>query len=196
MSNRGSVTLFIGPMFSGKTQRMIMAVERAAYAKKKGLIVRYAGDSRTGTVQTHDKREVIECADHRSPIRLATAERLADVLIDPTEAVVGVDEGQFYGDLVEVVDSWADRGLQVFVAALDGDDKRRPFGRVIELIPRSEQVEKLNAVCHICGHDAAFSKCLVEKSEVTLIGGAEKYISVCRECFARPIPGTETLDAR
>jgi thymidine kinase len=49
--------------------------------------------------------------------------------------VVGIDEGQFYPDLVEMVDQFLRLGKVVVVSALDGDFRRKPFGRILELIP-------------------------------------------------------------
>lgn len=51
--------------------------------------------------------------------------------------VIGIDEGQFYPDLVEMVEQWVEAGKVVLVAALDGDFRRKPFGRVLELVPNA-----------------------------------------------------------
>ncbi len=70
------------------------------------------------------------------------------------------------------------------MAALDGDFLRRPFGRVLELIPLAEHVQKLNSVCTSCYGTASFTKRTVASTEVQLIGGNESYQPVCRRCFA------------
>jgi thymidine kinase len=41
----------------------------------------------------------------------------------------------------------ANRNKIVMVAALDGTFERKPFGNIINLIPKAEKVTKLNAVC-------------------------------------------------
>lgn len=61
--------------------------------------------------------------------------------------------------------------------------QRKPFGSVLQLIPMAEKVTKLSAVCMICYKDAAFSKRLGAELEIEVIGGADKYVSVCRACF-------------
>jgi len=55
---------------------------------------------------------------------------------------------------------------------------------VLELVPLAEQVTKLSAVCTSCFKDAAFSKRIGSEMEVEVIGGADKYVAVCRQCYA------------
>lgn len=59
--------------------------------------------------------------------------------------------------------------------------------QVLHLIPLAESVTKLNAVCMLCYKDAAFTRRLGSETQVEVIGGADKYISVCRQCFNEPV---------
>ena len=80
----------------------------------------------------------------------------------------------------------ANAGKTVIVAALDGTYQKRPFGRVLELVPLAESVTKLSAVCMVCKHDAAaFSQRISREREVEVIGGPEKYVALCRACYLR-----------
>jgi thymidine kinase len=97
--------------------------------------------------------------------------------------VVGIDEGQFFPDLLHFVELWANLGKIVIVAALDGTFQRKPFGNVLSLVPLAESVTKLNSVCMMCYADAPFTRRLTSETEVEVIGGADKYIAVCRACF-------------
>ena len=81
----------------------------------------------------------------------------------------------------------ADLGKILIISALDGDFRRKPFGRILELVPKAEKVTKLSAVCCICFHDAGFTRRLSDEKEVTVIGGSDKYIAVCRSCFSSPL---------
>ncbi|XP_046854787.1 thymidine kinase, cytosolic-like isoform X2 [Xenia sp. Carnegie-2017] len=100
--------------------------------------------------------------------------------------VIGIDEGQFFPDIAEFCEELANKGKTVIVAALDGTFQRQAFGNVLSLVPLAESVVKLNAVCMNCFKDAAFSMRLGSETQVKLIGGAERYWSVCRECFHLP----------
>lgn len=61
--------------------------------------------------------------------------------------IVGIDEGQFFEEIVEFSETMANLGKTVIIAALDGTFERKPFGRILELIPLAENVTKLDAVC-------------------------------------------------
>src|SRR5690348_9043635 len=87
-----------------------------------------------------------------------------------------------FPDLVEFCEKMADMGKTVIVAALDGTFQRKPFGNVLNLVPLAESVCKLNAVCMLCQKDAAFTKRTVQDTALEVIGGADKYVAVCRAC--------------
>ena len=79
----------------------------------------------------------------------------------------------------------ANLGKTVIVAALDGSYQRTPFGDILNLIPLAENVIKLTAVCMICFQEASFTKRIGAEKELEIIGGAEKYMAVCRECYMK-----------
>ncbi|KYQ93107.1 thymidine kinase [Tieghemostelium lacteum] len=97
--------------------------------------------------------------------------------------VIGIDEGQFFPDVVDFSEDLANKGKIVIIAALDGTFQRKPFPTILNLIGKAEDITKLTAVCMVCFNDAAFSKRTVSDESVELIGGTDKYISVCRSCY-------------
>jgi thymidine kinase len=82
-----------------------------------------------------------------------------------------------------MADKYANHGKIVIIAALDSTFERKPFGQILNLLPISEKITKLNAVCVGCGDDASFTKRTSEDKKVELIGGSEMYEPVCRKCF-------------
>eukprot|EP01094_Clydonella_sp_ATCC50884_P003259 TRINITY_DN12512_c0_g1_i1.p2 TRINITY_DN12512_c0_g1~~TRINITY_DN12512_c0_g1_i1.p2 ORF type:complete len:188 (+),score=69.27 TRINITY_DN12512_c0_g1_i1:3-566(+) len=170
----GEIQLIVGPMFSGKTTELLRRIRRHTVAQRACSVIKYQRDVRysVNEATTHDQQK-------------ATASgviRLADADIGGSE-VIGIDEGQFFPDLNEFCEKWANEGKVVIVAALDGTFQRKPFGRVMELVCMAESVTKLNAVCMLCQRDAAFTLRLSKETEVEVIGGADKYIAACRSCF-------------
>jgi len=111
-------------------------------------------------------------------------ETLGQLVGDPRlEAadVVAIDEAQFFGDLAEFVVHAADvRRKLVLVAGLSGDFRRRPFGQMGELVSLADSLDTLAAECAMCGGPARFTVRLTGGSDVTEVGGAERYQPVCR----------------
>jgi len=55
-----------------------------------------------------------------------------------------VEEGQFFADIVEFALAAVEgSGKDLVVVGLDGDAHRRPFGRLLELIPLADEVQRL-----------------------------------------------------
>lgn len=88
-----------------------------------------------------------------------------------------------FPDIVEFSETMANEGKTVIVAALDGTFQRKAFGSILNLVPLAESVVKLTAVCMECFREAAYTKRLGVEKEVEVIGGADKYHSVCRLCY-------------
>ena len=108
--------------------------------------------------------------------------------------VVGIDEGQFFPDVVERCERWAATGKTVIVAALDSTFQRKPFNDILGLVPLAENVTKLSAVCAHCRGDASFTKRLragdEEQRGELRIGGADMYVATCRACHDLDLPAT------
>ena len=177
-----TLELILGPMFSGKTTELFRRVKRHTAANRRCLLVRYSRDNRYSEehAATHD----------REMMKASGTGALGDILaLCDGYDVIGIDEGQFYPDLVEVVSQdLLPRGKIVIIAALDGDFQRRPFGRVLELVPLANRVKKCNAICSFC-HDEAgsFTRRISSETELEVIGGADKYMSCCSVCYSIPL---------
>ena len=71
--------------------------------------------------------------------------------------VIGIDEGQFYPDLITGIESFVRKDKILIISALDGTFERKPFGQIPNLIPLCDDIVKLNAICMVCGNDAPFT---------------------------------------
>eukprot|EP00735_Rhodelphis_limneticus_P013298 TRINITY_DN6910_c0_g1::TRINITY_DN6910_c0_g1_i1::g.13363::m.13363 TRINITY_DN6910_c0_g1::TRINITY_DN6910_c0_g1_i1::g.13363 ORF type:complete len:268 (+),score=34.48,sp/P04184/KITH_MOUSE/61.02/2e-64,TK/PF00265.13/1.4e-63,AAA_14/PF13173.1/0.0011,DBD_Tnp_Mut/PF03108.10/0.85,DBD_Tnp_Mut/PF03108.10/3.9e+02,DBD_Tnp_Mut/PF03108.10/5.1e+03,AAA_10/PF12846.2/0.26 TRINITY_DN6910_c0_g1_i1:71-805(+) len=174
----GSIQLILGPMFSGKSTELVRIIRRYGIAGRKCLVIKYKNDTRYSDecLSTHDRQMIPAIALERL---------LPDALsfhVDDIDCI-GIDEGQFFPDIVQFCEEMANRGKTVVVSALDGDFQRKPFGSILELVPKCEGVFKLTSVCTHCGADAAFSKRIVPGTQVEDIGGSDKYVAVCRPCY-------------
>jgi thymidine kinase len=63
-----------------------------------------------------------------------------------------------------------------------------PFGPMPDLLARAEEVQKLHAICVICGEEASRTQRLIEghpaayDDPVVMVGAAEVYEARCRQC--------------
>jgi len=177
----GQIQVIFGPMFSGKTTELIRRLKRYEVANHKCLIIKYANDLRYENecglgVATHD---------HLSRSAVAATELSTVTHLAERCSVIGIDEGQFFADIVEFSEAMANAGKVVVVAALDGTYQRSGFGNILNLVPLAEHVVKLTAVCMRCYGEAAYTQRLGSETAVEVIGGTEKYMAVCRECYRK-----------
>lgn len=176
MNIRGQIQVIFGPMFSGKTTELLRRIKRYQVANHPCIVIKYEKDNRYDAdgIATHD----------RQTLRASACSVLGHIKHKAMDySVVGIDEGQFFPDIVEFTEEMASLGKVVIVAALDGTFQRQGFGNILNLVPLAESVVKLNAVCMHCYKDAAFTKRLGSEKKVEVIGGADKYMAVCRDCY-------------
>ena len=172
----GKIELIIGPMFSGKSTLLIGLIRKYTYKAKKTIMIKLFSDKRytqKSEVVTHDflKYDSIDCKNLREHF-----EKLKSY------DVIGIDEGQFFPDLVEVCEELALLKKTVIVAALNGDFRMRPFPVVDKLISKADKIKLLKAYCFNCHKDANFTLRTVQSNETVLIGAGEAYKPACREC--------------
>ena len=55
--------------------------------------------------------------------------------------VIGVDEGQFYSDVVEFCEKASQFGKIVIVSALSGTYLREGFNSILDLVPKAEKIK-------------------------------------------------------
>jgi thymidine kinase len=111
----------------------------------------------------------------------------------PETEVAAVDEVQFLDDGISAVASHlADQGVRVVLAGIDTDFRGLPFGPMPTLLAIAEIVDKLQAICVVCGGPASRNQRLVNgrpalwDSPTIMVGGREKYEARCRHCHRVP----------
>jgi len=114
-------------------------------------------------------------------------------LVAPDAQVVAIDELQFFDPSVaEVCNQLADRGVRVIVAGLDMDFRGEPFGPIPLLLSQAEMVDKLQAICVVCGASASRTQRLIDgqpafyEDPIIMVGASEVYEARCRVCHDVP----------
>jgi thymidine kinase len=176
----GHLELIIGPMFSGKSTEIIRKIRLLKKIDKKILVIKPLIDNRYDADKiTSHNYESVDC------IVVSNLFDIDDSLIQSHDTIV-IDEGQFFSDLVTTVDSWINNyKVNIIVAGLDGDFQRKPIGQILNLIPQANSCIKLNSLCNICkdGTEAPFSYRIDCSKESVLVGGADKYMPLCRNHY-------------
>ena len=175
-------------MFAGKTEELLRRVRRAAIAGQRVLVISHALDTRAG------EGRIASHAGLDAPSRaVGSAEEIPGAVEGEGLDIVAIDEAQFFGpSLVAVVHDLAASGLQVIVAGLDVTFLGQPFEPLPSLMAGAERVDKLTAVCSVCGADAIFHARVTPSAETDVslvtenVGGRETYHALCRRHFKAP----------
>lgn len=165
-------------MFAAKTRYLLMELERYVYAGKRVLYINSALDTRSNTAISTNSKYLNGNVSH-SCIK---TDDLLDVDVSEYD-VIGIDEAQFQRNLYTFC-LLHERDKIIIVVGLDGDYTRKPMGQVMDIIPLADDYGKLYAVC-ACGESAIHTcKKISKANDKTLdIGGADKYMPVCRKCY-------------
>ena len=171
----GYLELIMGPMFSGKTSKLIQIKKRYNVLNMPILIVKPIIDNRysqNSVIVSHDK-DMVSCISRS---------KLSDVLDIDNYQVIIIEEGQFFSDLYEKVIEWAKTKI-VYVAGLNGDANQNLFGEMHKLLPHADEIVFLKALCKKCndGTPAIFTKKYIDNGKVVDVGGDDMYQAVCRK---------------
>ena len=186
--NTGYLELIIGPMFSGKTSKILEIYKQCQFCNIPVSIINHISDKRyhDSMVSSHDKImapciQVNQLHDIWNPIDNSYK------LLKNSDVIL-INEGQFFSDLYEIVVDMLKHNKKIYICGLDGDFERKKFGQIIDLIPFCDKVTKLTSLCSICkdGTPGIFSMRLTSEKQQTLVG-IDNYIPVCRRCYENSI---------
>ncbi|GAB4462932.1 MAG: thymidine kinase [Anaerolineales bacterium] len=178
----GSIEVVCGSMFSGKTDELIRRLVRAVIAKQKVQVFKPAIDVRYAI-----EKVTSHTGSNFDAIPVETASEIRTKLEADT-TVVGIDEAQFFdAEIVPLVQELAGRGIRVIITGLDMDFRGEPFGPMPVLMSTAERVDKLHAICMVCGDEASRTQRLVNgkparyNDPVVIVGASELYEARCRK---------------
>ena len=184
----GSLSITLGPMFSGKTSKLIK--EYNQYKETNNAVaINYAEDTRyhETMLSSHDLL-MIPCVmvkkldsvwdnnthENYTELRQATH--------------IFINEAQFFDDLYDTAIDMLKNGKNVYLYGLDGDYKAQKFGQILDLIPHSDNIEKLKANCELCILEdqsrgkAIYTHRVTTETEQVVIGSSN-YMPLCRSCY-------------
>ncbi len=152
----GTLAVYTGPMYAGKTTALIDTLETydTYTAFKPDVDDRY-GDR----IATHNGEDCEAYAVDTTAGIVSVLRQQSDEEPD----AIGIDEAQFFNDtLPETVNALLDRGYDVVVAGRDRDFKREPFTVVSHLVDEADRGAFYYADCEECGDRARYTQRLVD----------------------------------
>jgi thymidine kinase len=177
----GSLEVICGSMFCGKTEELIRRLRRAEIARQKVQVFKPIIDNRyqSAKVASHSGS-----AFEAMPID--NSSQIFDHL-KPDTTVVGIDEAQFFDSgIVEIIKRLVKEDKRVICAGLDTDFRGEPFGVMPTIMAIAEHVDKLQAICMVCGEPASRTQRLVNgkpafyDDPIIIVGASEMYEARCR----------------
>ena len=137
-----------------------------------------------------DRYEVEKVSSHDGlnwdAVTVHDAAQLLSLVEEETD-VIAIDEVQFFDwTIADVCQQLADGGKRVILAGLDMDFRGEPFGPMPLLMAQAESVDKLQAICVVCGAPASRTQRLIDgeparyDEPVVVVGAAELYEARCR----------------
>lgn len=181
---QGRIEAITGCMFAGKTEELLRRLRRAEISGQEIEIVKPDIDDRYGQeeVGTHNGKSWEATV---IPTSVEGREELEEIKAD----VLAVDEFNFFTKpFVPILEEKADNGTRVIVCGLDQNYRGEPFVPMDKILARADKVQKLSAICEVCGEEATKTQRMVngepapEDMATILVGGEESYEARCRNC--------------
>ena len=178
----GWIEVICGSMFSGKSEELIRRIKRAEIARLKVQVFKPRLDVRYGQDRVSSHSGV-----HTGAFAVEQVREIYQ-LVDQYTDVVAIDEVQFFDwAITDVCEELAEQGKRVIVAGLDMDFRGEPFGPMPLLMALAEEVDKLHAICMVCGSPATRTQRLIDgrpanyEDPIILVGASESYQARCRK---------------
>ena len=181
------LNLIMGPMFSGKTTKLIHSYNAYVntYGKDKCLVLNYSQDTRYTNepkVVSHDGLS-IDCYDTSDLADFIDNKVTQHIFLKAK--YIFINEAQFFPNLIHLIIFSKNMLKKNFVlCGLDYDYKKEKFGDLLDLVPYANNVYNLTGKCNTynCIHPSKYSHRLTNNEEQVLIG-ITQYEPLCDECY-------------
>lgn len=182
VSNYGKLTVIAGPMFSGKTGKLVAMIEVFTRMGNRVLTIKPKIDNR------YSGKQEIHSHDHKTSNAVLVDGETPEIIVnrilnDGADKVI-FDEVQFFDNnkIKKVIVFLKKKGIDVIAAGLLYDFTRRPFGATPDLLGLADERLELFAICQKCGSLARHTERLKGSNNQVELGAADKYIAACEHC--------------
>ena len=164
--------IYTGPMFGGKTSRMLSALDRARYQCKKISVFKPKMDHR------YAAEKIVTHSGHQWKARcVSTGQEVFELANDAD--IVAVDEAFMIDGIADVLVWLFKKGINVYVSSLSLSYNVTVFNEMSMLLPWATRVEVCTAVCTVCSSDAFYTYKKQDDGQVIAVGGDDMYEPRC-----------------
>ncbi len=167
--------IFTGPMFGGKTTRMLAALERYQYQSRSTILFKPSIDKRYS-----EQKVVTHKGQEHTSILVSSGTEILDHGFDAD--VIAVDEMFMIPGSANALLKLFSKGKTILVSTLQLSSEPfgyKAFNEVQDLMPWATSIEVCPAVCSQCDRDAFYTQRIGSQPKQILVGGAEAYQPVC-----------------
>ena len=166
--------MYVGPMFGGKTTRMLSQMERYRYQDEDTYLFKPTIDRR------YDKKSVVTHTGIKSDaILVSSGQSICKTmigLVGDNPSVIAVDEAFMIPGSGEALVWLFHRGHTILVSSLQLSSDGSPYDEVSKMFPYATHVEVCPAVDPISKRDAYYTEKFGGRSDHGIeVGGAEMY---------------------
>ena len=181
---KNEFVLFVGPMFGGKTTKLLSAIDRYRYQGRNIHVFKPTVDER------YSREEIVTHWGAKIPAtRITSPVNSLHPMFEPfyhieDRCVIAVDEAFMLDGVGKVLVDLYKHGHTILVSSLQLSSDFTPYNEIQDMMPFATKVEICPAVCSVCGADAYYTKKIGGRSDHNIeVGGSEMYQPRCIEHF-------------
>ena len=175
--------IFTGPMFGGKTTRLLSALDRYVHQKRAVLAFKPDVDKRYGaeSINTHTGGKI-------DAVRISSGEEIIKSVREALETgnvdIVAVDEAFMIPGSGTALTQLFLEGFTVLISTLQLCSDGTSYQEIGEMMPWATKIEICPAVCTQCGADAYYTfKKGGNNHQQIEVGGSDLYEPRCLNHF-------------
>jgi len=182
MKKKGKLTVIAGPMFAGKTTKLLAIYKVLTKLDHSVLCMKAEvdGNGGIGHTNSHDERSL--------PVIFINPKRSSEVLRyfkkDGGVKKVVIDAVHFFPStrFKKVVKKLLDWNVDVYLNGLLYDYRRKQYGATFDLYAMADEKIKLFSICEKCGSKAPHTERIAGGLKQSLSSKKSKYIPSCSRC--------------
>ena len=182
---KNEFVMFVGPMFGGKTTKLLSAIDRYKYQGRDIHVFKPIVDERYSReeVVTHwgAKIQATRIDEENALEKLSP---FFEVSSEDDRSVIAVDEAFMIKGIGDKLVSLFSKGHTILVSSLQLSSDFTPYEEIQAMMPYATKIEICPAVCSVCGADAHYTKKIGGRTDHNIeVGGSEMYQPRCFSHF-------------